>query len=355
MTDVLPEALRSALGQVIADQRREWRRERELMESQSRETIAELRARIVELERKTEETVSTRLAVVRDGVDGKDGISGPVGERGEPGVPGERGERGEPGPQGERGHVGLVGPPGQPGEPGLGVVGPQGETGAAGPPGPAGDRGERGEPGARGEQGEKGEPGERGMDGIAGRDGVDGITGAVGERGPEGPPGKLSIVRNWEDGVYYQGEVVTRDGATYQALKDTGRVPPHDDWICIASRGQDAKGFDIRGTFNVDAHYYEKDIVALNGGSFIALKDDPGVCPGAGWQLLTSPGKKGKDGNVGPRGERGERGLRGDDGATITGGVFDAEQMKLVLSRSDGGSIDVDMYDFAVAIRNASV
>jgi hypothetical protein len=30
MTDVLPEALRSALGQVIADQRREWRREREL-------------------------------------------------------------------------------------------------------------------------------------------------------------------------------------------------------------------------------------------------------------------------------------------------------------------------------------
>jgi hypothetical protein len=355
MTDVLPEALRSALGQVIADQRREWRRERELMESQSRETIAELRARVVELERKTEETVSTRLAVVRDGVDGKDGLPGPSGDRGEPGAPGEPGP---PGAIGEIGPAGPVGPPGQPGEPGLGVVGPQGETGAAGSPGPQGDRGEPGVPGARGEPGlpgEKGEPGERGTDGIAGRDGADGIVGAVGERGPEGPPGKLSIVRNWEDGVYYEGEVVTRDGATYQALKDTGRVPPHDDWICIASRGQDAKGFDIRGTFNVDANYYEKDIVALNGGSFIALKDDPGICPGVGWQLLTSPGKKGKDGNVGPRGERGERGLRGDDGAGIIGGVFDAEQMKLVLSRSDGGIIDVDMYDFAIAIRNASV
>jgi hypothetical protein len=35
-TAVLPDALRDALGQVISDQRREWRRERELIEAQSR-------------------------------------------------------------------------------------------------------------------------------------------------------------------------------------------------------------------------------------------------------------------------------------------------------------------------------
>jgi hypothetical protein len=37
-TAVLPDALRDALGQVISDQRREWRPERELIEAQSRES-----------------------------------------------------------------------------------------------------------------------------------------------------------------------------------------------------------------------------------------------------------------------------------------------------------------------------
>ena len=31
--------------------------------------------------------------------------------------------------------------------------------------------------------------------------------------------------------------------------------------------------------------YGELDIVALNGGSFIARQDNPGACPGDGWQL----------------------------------------------------------------------
>ena len=53
------------------------------------------------------------------------------------------------------------------------------------------------------------------------------------------------------------------------------------------------------------------DIVALNGGSFIARKDDPGPCPGAGWQLISSQGKRGD------KGEKGERGLPGIPGETI--------------------------------------
>ena len=47
------------------------------------------------------------------------------------------------------------------------------------------------------------------------------------------------------------------------------------------------------------------DIVALNGGSFIARHDDPGECPGSGWQSLTLPGKRGERG---PHGERGPAG-----------------------------------------------
>jgi hypothetical protein len=72
-TAVLPDALRDALGQVISDQRREWRRERELIEAQSRETISQLRADIIELRTALRDEVVARLAAVRDGIDGKDG------------------------------------------------------------------------------------------------------------------------------------------------------------------------------------------------------------------------------------------------------------------------------------------
>ena len=47
----------------------------------------------------------------------------------------------------------------------------------------------------------------------------------------------------------------------------------------------------------------------INGSSFVALKDSPGVCPGDDWQLLCSRGSrgerclKGERGVIGPRGE----------------------------------------------------
>ena len=43
-------------------------------------------------------------------------------------------------------------------------------------------------------------------------------------------------------------------------------------------------------------------------GSFIAKKDNPGPCPGAGWQLIASQGK---------RGDKGERGLQGIPGVAV--------------------------------------
>jgi hypothetical protein len=67
--------------------------------------------------------------------------------------------------------------------------------------------------------------------------------------------------------------------------------------------------FQIRGTFNPDAKYEQHDIVAVNGSSFIATRDNPGACPSTNgaWQLLASAGSRGGRGPVGPRGERGER------------------------------------------------
>ena len=62
------------------------------------------------------------------------------------------------------------------------------------------------------------------------------------------------------------------------------------------------------GLFSDKETYKALDIVALNGGSFIAKKDDPGSCPGAGWQLIASQGK---------RGDKGERGLQGISGVAV--------------------------------------
>jgi hypothetical protein len=70
----------------------------------------------------------------------------------------------------------------------------------------------------------------------------------------------------------------------------------------------------IRGTYSEDEKYSFLNIVALNGSSFIARADNPGPCPGDGWQLIASAGKPGKPGVKGDRGERGERGERGSHG-----------------------------------------
>jgi len=48
----------------------------------------------------------------------------------------------------------------------------------------------------------------------------------------------------------------------------------------------------IRGTYDSQAKYSANDIVACNGASFIARHDDPGICPGAGWQLIAAQGKR---------------------------------------------------------------
>ena len=105
------------------------------------------------------------------------------------------------------------------------------------------------------------------------------------------------------------------------------------DWICLATAGRDGNSITVRGTFNETAEYRRLDVVALNGGSFIALKDAPGPCPGPGWQLIASQGKRGVAGEKGERGPRGDAGL---SGATISGWKIDRARYVATPIMSDG-------------------
>jgi hypothetical protein len=106
------------------------------------------------------------------------------------------------------------------------------------------------------------------------------IPGPPGERGPEGKTGKGERGEPGERG---------EQGAA----------------------GKDAAQITIRGTYDAGAHYRHLDAVATGGSTFIARYDNPGPCPGDGWQLIASAGRPGRPGPPGERGERGERGLPG--------------------------------------------
>ena len=64
---------------------------------------------------------------------------------------------------------------------------------------------------------------------------AEGPPGPEGPQGPPGPPALFPETRVWSpDAVSYRGDVVTHAGGTWQARKDTGKEPPHPDWIPLA-------------------------------------------------------------------------------------------------------------------------
>ena len=104
-------------------------------------------------------------------------------------------------------------------------------------------------------------------------------------------------------------------GSTYQARCDTARTPPHEDWAVIAAKGRDAAMPKIVGTFGEGGELFGFSTSSRSSGSsFIARVDDPGPCPGDGWQLIASAGKQVKPGPKGEPGDPGERGERGAAG-----------------------------------------
>lgn len=113
----------------------------------------------------------------------------------------------------------------------------------------------------------------------------------------------------WSDRIFYQGDLVTHVGSSWQAARDTAKPPGEtDDWRLIAAAGRDGISFNVRGTYSPTANYRALDVVTLDHGWFVAKRDDPGEVPGPGWQ--SGPvGKKGEKGIAGPRGEKGDRGM----------------------------------------------
>jgi hypothetical protein len=152
-----------------------------------------------------------------------------------------------------------------------------------------------------------------------------------------GPAGQFPLAKAFREGdVHYASEVVLFAGATWQATKDTGKAPPHTDWLCLAHAGVDGVSPTVRGTYDPKEKYTRLDIVAFNKGSFIARCDDPGDCPGDGWQLITSYGRRGERGQPGPRGDRGPPGPAGDPAAAIKSWRFFPAKYIVVPVMADG-------------------
>jgi len=83
----------------------------------------------------------------------------------------------------------------------------------------------------------------------------------------------------------------------------------------------------VRGTYQGGTNYTLGDVVVLDGGSFIARKDNPGKCPGDGWQLMA---KQGQRGVAGPKGERGR------DAPRIERWIVDRAALTVTPVYSDG-------------------
>jgi hypothetical protein len=97
--------------------------------------------------------------------------------------------------------------------------------------------------------------------------------------------------------------------------------------------GRDGRGFNVRGTWNANERYFALDTVALNGSSFAARRDNPGECPGDGWQMIACQGKRGP---IGPKGDTGDRGPAGIDAQTIVAWGVDDENYTVRPKFADG-------------------
>jgi len=89
----------------------------------------------------------------------------------------------------------------------------------------------------------------------------------------------------------------------------------------------EAQAQKIRGTYARSEIYAPGDVVALDGGSFMAKRAAPGLCPGPDWQLVARQGQ---------RGIAGPQGIAGKDAPRITGWVVDRGAYTVAPRFSDG-------------------
>jgi hypothetical protein len=83
----------------------------------------------------------------------------------------------------------------------------------------------------------------------------------------------------------------------------------------------------VRGTFQSGTSYARGDLVVRDGASFVARRDNPGPCPGAGWQMTAKQGA---------RGIAGPQGIAGKDSPRITKWELDVASYTATPIMSDG-------------------
>jgi uncharacterized coiled-coil protein SlyX len=85
----------------------------------------------------------------------------------------------------------------------------------------------------------------------------------------------------------------------------------------------------VRGTYSNGSTYQALDVVVRDSSSFVALRDNPGACPGDGWQLIACGGKRGVAGERGPKGDKGDKG----DAPVLMGASFNLQGMQIQTDR----------------------
>jgi integrin beta 3 len=173
---------------------------------------------------------------------------------------------------------------------------------------------------------------------VRGEKGDPGLQGDRGERGLEGPIGKFAAPKEWTRGIHYESALVTHEGATFCAKRDTAEMPPHEDWSVVAAKGKDAPVGDVRGLFDEASSYKVLDLVAYGGCEWRARRDNPGT-PGIGdgWALSAKQGKRGDKGERGDRGESGTQGKQGPPGPVIVDWVCDGYEAIPMMSDGTAG------------------
>jgi hypothetical protein len=155
----------------------------------------------------------------------------------------------------------------------------------------------------------------------------------------KGAAGKLPVAKFWTEGsITYEAQVVTHNGATFQAVCDTAKMPAlGDDWRCLARPGcdgEDGRSMTLRGEYDQRDSYARLDVVTRAGSCWIATRDNPGVFGESdGWLLVAAHGERGERGAPGLRGHRGDR---GPAGAKIAEWKINREHFLVVPFLSDG-------------------
>jgi hypothetical protein len=80
------------------------------------------------------------------------------------------------------------------------------------------------------------------------------------------------------------------------------------------------------------------DIVSRDRATFIARCDNPGACPGDGWQVIATQGHRGERGLQGEKGERGPKGEPGVCAPAIVEWKLDRNAYEATPILTDGRS-----------------